>query len=66
MRRKVPDEYERQIIRLFCEVFSELKQTEGETLLKEEKAFTSSTDLEYWMNCAERVARLRRPQDYDS
>jgi hypothetical protein len=66
MRRKESDERERQIIRSFREHFSKANKSGGRGLLKEDKAFTSSPDLEYWMNLAEKVARLRKQNGFDA
>jgi hypothetical protein len=66
MRRKASDEREREIIRSFREIFLAGKKPESGALLKAEQAFTSSTDLERWVNLAERISLARNLQDFDS
>ncbi len=66
MREKASDVQEKQIIRSFREVLLSGKKSENGALLTEEKAFTSSTDLERWMNMAERVGRVRKLHGFDS
>ena len=66
MREKASDKHEREIIRSFREVLLRGRKPENGALLKEEMAFTSSTDLERWMNLAERVGRVRKLDGFDS
>jgi hypothetical protein len=42
------------------------KNAESGALLNGEKAFTNSTDLERWVNLAERIGRERKLQGFDS
>jgi hypothetical protein len=42
------------------------KNAESGALLNGEKAFTNSTDLERWVNLAERIGWVRKLQGFDS
>jgi hypothetical protein len=66
MREKESDKREREIIRLFREMFLTGKNPESGALLNGEKAFTNSADLERWVNLAERIGRVRKLQGFDS
>jgi hypothetical protein len=60
MRRNASEEREKQLIQLFRGAFLKGMKTQSRTLLSEEKAFTSSSDLEHWMNLAEKISQLRK------
>jgi hypothetical protein len=66
MREKESDKREREIIRSFREMFLAGKNTGSGALLNGETAFTNSTDLERWVNLAERIGRERKLQGFDS
>ena len=66
MREKESDKREREIIRSFREMFLAGKNPESGALQNGEKAFTNSTDLERWVNLAERIGQVRKLQGFDS
>jgi hypothetical protein len=66
MREKKSIKREREIIRSFREIFLAGQEPESGGLLKGEKAFTNSTDLERWVNLAESIGRVRKLRGFDS